>query len=203
MHVSCTPEPACVQTEAISGVAVRTGGITTAFGEVAALDGVDLDVAAGQIHGVAGPDGAGKTTLSGLLLGLAVADHGTLAGLAAAFCTLQARQLYHMNLTAARLRATASCTNKYGLVASDGPGNNWRCYAHWHLPGVSNATGKAIYQPDVNANGRYIADGDGLQEVNGCFAVHTLRGRTEPAMAVRRPRRPAGQLAEGIANKCR
>jgi ABC-2 type transport system ATP-binding protein len=58
--------------------AVRARGITKYFGDVVALDGVDLDVAAGQIHGVAGPNGAGKTTLFGLLLGLALADRGTL-----------------------------------------------------------------------------------------------------------------------------
>ena len=58
--------------------AVRARGITKWFGDVVALDGVDLDVAAGQIHGVAGPNGAGKTTLFGLLLGLALADRGTL-----------------------------------------------------------------------------------------------------------------------------
>src|SRR3954466_14968608 len=58
--------------------AVRAGGITKCFGDVVALDGVDLDVTQGQIHGLAGPNGAGKTTLLGLLLGLAVADSGTL-----------------------------------------------------------------------------------------------------------------------------
>ena len=58
--------------------AVRARGISKSFGEVIALDGVDLDVAAGQVHGLVGPNGAGKTTLLGLLLGLAVADSGTL-----------------------------------------------------------------------------------------------------------------------------
>jgi ABC-2 type transport system ATP-binding protein len=58
--------------------AVRARGIMKCFGDVVALDGVDLDVVAGQIHGVAGPNGAGKTTLFGLLLGLALADRGTL-----------------------------------------------------------------------------------------------------------------------------
>jgi ABC-2 type transport system ATP-binding protein len=48
------------------------------FDDVVALDGVDLDVIAGQVHGVVGPNGAGKTTLLGLLLGLAVADRGSL-----------------------------------------------------------------------------------------------------------------------------
>ncbi len=59
-------------------VPVRARGITKCFGEVVALDGIELDVAAGQIHGLVGPNGAGKTTLLGLLLGLAVADSGQL-----------------------------------------------------------------------------------------------------------------------------
>ncbi|MFF8313255.1 ABC transporter ATP-binding protein [Streptomyces lydicus] len=59
-------------------LAVRARGITKCFGDVVALDGVDLDVTQGQIHGLAGPNGAGKTTLLGLLLGLAVADGGSL-----------------------------------------------------------------------------------------------------------------------------
>jgi len=58
--------------------AVRGRGITKSFGDVVALDGVDLDVASGQVHGLVGPNGAGKTTLLGLLLGLAVADSGSL-----------------------------------------------------------------------------------------------------------------------------
>ncbi|WIV55994.1 ABC transporter ATP-binding protein [Amycolatopsis nalaikhensis] len=59
-------------------LAVRARGITKCFGDVVALDGVDLDVASGRIHGLVGPNGAGKTTLLGLLLSLAVADEGQL-----------------------------------------------------------------------------------------------------------------------------
>ncbi len=59
-------------------LAIRARGITKCFGDVIALDGVDLDVAQGRIHGLVGPNGAGKTTLLGLLLGLAVADSGHL-----------------------------------------------------------------------------------------------------------------------------
>ena len=57
---------------------MRGRRITKYFGDVVALDGVDLDVATGQIHGLVGPNGAGKTTLLGILLGLALADKGTL-----------------------------------------------------------------------------------------------------------------------------
>ncbi|MFI6074258.1 ABC transporter ATP-binding protein [Actinoplanes sp. NPDC051343] len=59
-------------------LAIRARRITKSFGEVVALDGVDLDVPQGQIHGLVGPNGAGKTTLLGLLLSLAVADGGSL-----------------------------------------------------------------------------------------------------------------------------
>jgi ABC-2 type transport system ATP-binding protein len=61
-----------------SALAVRARRITECFADVVALDGIDLDVAPGQIHGLVGPNGAGKTTLLGLLLGLAVADGGSL-----------------------------------------------------------------------------------------------------------------------------
>ncbi|MFJ9613420.1 ABC transporter ATP-binding protein [Streptomyces noursei] len=59
-------------------LAVRARGITKWFGDVVALDSVDLDVTQGRIHGLVGPNGAGKTTLLGLLLGLSVADGGSL-----------------------------------------------------------------------------------------------------------------------------
>ena len=59
-------------------LAVRAREISKSFGEVVALDGVDLDIAEGEVHGLVGPNGAGKTTLLGLLLGLAQADEGDL-----------------------------------------------------------------------------------------------------------------------------
>ncbi|MEZ0092258.1 ABC transporter ATP-binding protein [Streptacidiphilus sp. EB129] len=64
-------------------VAVRGRGITKVFGDVVALDHIDVSMTQGQIHGLVGPNGAGKTTLLGLLLGLAVADEGSLEVLGA------------------------------------------------------------------------------------------------------------------------
>ncbi|WP_329126380.1 ABC transporter ATP-binding protein [Streptomyces sp. NBC_01465] len=59
-------------------LAIRARGLSKCFGDVVALDAIDLDVPQGRIHGLVGPNGAGKTTLLGLLLGLAVADMGSL-----------------------------------------------------------------------------------------------------------------------------
>lgn len=42
--------------------AVRAREVTKAFGDVVALDRVDLDVVEGQVHGLIGPNGAGKST---------------------------------------------------------------------------------------------------------------------------------------------
>ena len=89
---------------------------------------------------------------------------------------VQSQELYHLNVTEAQLRVTASCTKGSGLVAEEGPGNDWRCTVNWHFPGVNDAAGQAVYQLDVNANGRYVADGDGPNEVNGYFVVHTPYG---------------------------
>lgn len=56
--------------------AIRIRAITKHFGDVVALDNVDLDIPTGQIHGLVGPNGAGKTTLLGMLLGLTAPTSG-------------------------------------------------------------------------------------------------------------------------------
>jgi ABC-2 type transport system ATP-binding protein len=56
---------------------LRTDGLRREFGDVTALDGVDLDVDGAEIVGVAGPNGAGKTTLIETLLGLLAPTGGS------------------------------------------------------------------------------------------------------------------------------
>ena len=52
-------------------------GLHKAFGSTKALDGLDLTVTAGEVHGFLGPNGAGKSTTIRVLLGLLRADAGT------------------------------------------------------------------------------------------------------------------------------
>lgn len=57
--------------------AIEIHGLVKSFGPVRALDGLDLTVAEGEVHGFLGPNGAGKSTTIRILLGLARADAGT------------------------------------------------------------------------------------------------------------------------------
>jgi len=56
---------------------ISISGLEKRFGHVVALDGLDLEVAAGEIHGLLGPNGAGKTTSIRILLGMLRADGGS------------------------------------------------------------------------------------------------------------------------------
>jgi len=57
--------------------AIRVRNLTKVYGEVRAVDGVDLEVADGEFVGVLGPNGAGKTTLLEIVEGLRRPDSGT------------------------------------------------------------------------------------------------------------------------------
>jgi ABC-2 type transport system ATP-binding protein len=58
---------------------IETRGLTKHYGRVHALDGLDLTVDEGQVHGFLGPNGAGKTTTIRILLGLARKTGGEVA----------------------------------------------------------------------------------------------------------------------------
>lgn len=57
--------------------ALAVTGLHKSFGRTHALDGLDLTVATGEVHGFLGPNGAGKSTAIRVLLGLLRADSGT------------------------------------------------------------------------------------------------------------------------------
>jgi ABC-2 type transport system permease protein len=117
---------------------------------------------------------AGTTSASGSGIDKAKLDRS----LATAFSHLyrmQTDELHRPAVTEAQLRTGAACDKGGSLVDDVGADNDWRCVVTWHLPG-STATGSAIYQLDVTPDGRYVADGDGPQQVNGFFQVHTSTG---------------------------
>ena len=60
-------------------MALTAQGLTKAFGGELALDGVDLEIADGEIHALLGPNGSGKSTLIGCLSGRLAPDAGTMA----------------------------------------------------------------------------------------------------------------------------
>jgi ABC-2 type transport system ATP-binding protein len=57
--------------------AIEVAGLVKTFGRTRALDGVDLTVRTGEVHGFLGPNGAGKSTTIRVLLGLLRADAGS------------------------------------------------------------------------------------------------------------------------------
>ena len=57
-------------------LAIDVRGLRKSFADIVACDGVDLSVSRGEIVGLVGPDGAGKTTTMRLLAGILIADEG-------------------------------------------------------------------------------------------------------------------------------
>jgi ABC-type bacteriocin/lantibiotic exporter with double-glycine peptidase domain len=57
--------------------AISVDGLVKNFGQTRALDGLDLSVRTGEVHGFLGPNGAGKSTTIRVLLGMMRADAGT------------------------------------------------------------------------------------------------------------------------------
>jgi ABC-2 type transport system ATP-binding protein len=75
---------------------VRATGLRKEYGDVAAVDGVDLELERGSVTALVGPNGAGKSTLMRLLCGLLDADEGsvTVDGVDAAAEPRRVRSLY-------------------------------------------------------------------------------------------------------------
>ncbi|MEO0086254.1 MAG: ABC transporter ATP-binding protein [candidate division WOR-3 bacterium] len=75
--------------------AVLTRGLVKRFGDVLAVDGLDLEVRAGELFGLLGPNGAGKTTTINLLTGLARPDRGEVS-IAELDCMRRPRAAQHL-----------------------------------------------------------------------------------------------------------
>lgn len=60
-------------------VMVRIEGLVKRFGSLTAVDGVSLEIAAGEVFGLLGPNGAGKSTTINTIMGLLTPDEGSVA----------------------------------------------------------------------------------------------------------------------------
>lgn len=67
---------AVTRVEGMTELAVRVTGLRKRYGDVTAVDGVDLRIRRGEVFGLLGPNGAGKSTTVGVLLGLRRRDGG-------------------------------------------------------------------------------------------------------------------------------
>lgn len=98
---------------------IRFRGVTKRYGDVTALDDVDLTVHPGEFHCLVGPNGSGKTTLFELLLGLVRPTAGTVDVPAAAVgCSFQTPTFYP------GLTVDENLSTFAGLA--DCPGHDWR-----------------------------------------------------------------------------
>jgi ABC-2 type transport system ATP-binding protein len=58
---------------------IKIAGLVKRYGEIAAVDNVDLEIADGSIFGLLGPNGAGKTTIINVMTGITRKDKGTIS----------------------------------------------------------------------------------------------------------------------------
>jgi ABC-2 type transport system ATP-binding protein len=91
-----------------SNAAIEAAGLVKAFGQLRAVDGIDLEVGQGEIFGVLGPNGAGKTTMLKMLATLLPID----AGHARIFGVDVAREPH-------RIRQLLGVTGQYASVDED------------------------------------------------------------------------------------
>ena len=139
-----------------STLAIEATGLVKSFGDVRAVDGVDLAVRRGSIYGVLGPNGAGKTTTIRMLATLIRPDGGS------------ARILGHDIVTEAdEVRGLVSLTGQLASVDED-------------LTGRENLIliGRLLGLKRAEAKGRAaeLLDAFGLSEAAGRLVKHFSGG---------------------------
>ncbi|HYH24217.1 MAG TPA: ABC transporter ATP-binding protein [Blastococcus sp.] len=107
---------------------IVTRGLVKRYGRLRAVDGIDLDVQAGDVYGFLGANGSGKTTTVRMLLGLVLATSGDIELLGAR--TGRARQRV-LPRVGALIEGPAhyghlSGRENLSLLDASGPGGSWR-----------------------------------------------------------------------------
>jgi branched-chain amino acid transport system ATP-binding protein len=105
-------------------------GLRKRFGGLVATDGVDLDVAPGEVHAIIGPNGAGKTTLIAQLSGALASDAGSVAFRGADVTTLSTHERVRRGL-ARSFQVTSvfpslSALDNVALAVQAGDGTSFR-----------------------------------------------------------------------------
>src|SRR3954454_22824533 len=130
-----------------SNLAIEASGLIKTFGDVRAVDGVDLAVRRGCVYGVLGPNGAGKTTTIRMLTTLLTPDGGS--------AQVLGRDIVH---EADAIRGLVSLTGQLASVDEDLTGRENLVLLGWLL-GLKRAAAKQ------RAN--ELLDAFGLQEAAG------------------------------------
>ena len=134
----------------MDSIAIRTRGLIKRYGDVTALDGVDLDVRQGETFGLLGPNGAGKTTTVKILITLARPEAGTasMAGVDILREPARARKLFGyvpQELTADRaLTARENLVWFSGMYHLDGATRRKRIVELLDLVGLHDAADRPI-----------------------------------------------------------
>ena len=96
--------------------AIHARGLVKRFGELRAVDGIDLDVPRGMIFAILGPNGAGKTTLMRMLATLASPDEGTASVLGHDLVDRAARGAHQIAMTGQFASLDEDLTGRENLV---------------------------------------------------------------------------------------
>jgi len=97
--------------------ALKAHALRKRFGPIAALDGFDLEIAAGEIAGLVGHNGAGKTTFARVTAGLVLTDAGSVQILGIDVATARARSLLGLAPQELALYPTATARENLYLFA--------------------------------------------------------------------------------------
>ncbi|WP_116102646.1 ABC transporter ATP-binding protein [Amycolatopsis thermalba] len=105
-------------TQTLTRAAVRLSGLRKHYGEVRAVDGVDLTIAPGEVVALLGPNGAGKSTTVDMLLGLTAPDSGEVSIFGATPAEAVSRGAIGAMLQGAALPDDATVGEMVGMIAS-------------------------------------------------------------------------------------